>query len=327
MHRLDHHYGIVDHYRYGKDEGRERKEVEREAHEVDKEERTYERHRHRDERDKSGTEVLQEDINDYEHEDECLKQSLYQVFYRRIDKLRHVLQVNQLYARREVLLLLFHYCFCVLHNLCSVGTGSLGDHNHHRRAAVDRRYHSVGLLAGLYCRHVLDAHGVTLAVAGDDHIGKLFRRLQTALVAYGVLILVAARLAELTRSGLDVLLRQHRRDVGRHQAVVLHLDWVEPNTHSIVLIANSRTLTHAVHTLDGRHEVDIGIVVEELVIVSLISLERHKQHSGRLPFEHHHAGLRHLRREQRLGLRHTVLHVHLRHIGVSALLEVDGNLG
>ena len=76
MHRLDHHYGVVDHNRDGEHESRKGDKVDGEADELHHEERTDKCHRYGDGGNDGGAEVLKEDINHEEHEHERFEQRL-----------------------------------------------------------------------------------------------------------------------------------------------------------------------------------------------------------------------------------------------------------
>ena len=77
MHRLHHHYGVVDHNRDRKHEGGEGKEVDREPEDIEEEERTDDGHGNRDHRDDRRPEVLKEYEHDEEHQYESLDKGLH----------------------------------------------------------------------------------------------------------------------------------------------------------------------------------------------------------------------------------------------------------
>ena len=68
LHRLDDDDRIVDDEADGEDEAEERQRVDREAEQRKHRERADERHRHRDHRDERGAPVLQEQVDDEDHE-------------------------------------------------------------------------------------------------------------------------------------------------------------------------------------------------------------------------------------------------------------------
>ena len=299
MHRLDHHYGIVHHYGDGKHEGGQRKEVEREAEDVEEEECSHQRHRHGNQRDERRAHVLKEDIYHDEHEDERLEKCFDKLVDRSVKELCDVLHDLELHSRRQRFLRLGQHLLDIGGNLGSVTSGGLRHHHHTCCLTVNRLLERIVKTTQLNVGHVLDTYGATVCVTRDNHVLELFGSLQTAFISYGILILIVRLLAELTGSSLYVLLSQHSGDITRHEVVVLHLHRVEPETHRIRLQSHGLTLTHTLYTLDGRDDVDVGIVAEELVVVLLrITGDGEYEHGTALTLHHLHTGTRHLGRQQ-----------------------------
>ena len=82
------------------------------------------------------------------------------------------------------------------------------------------------------------------------------------------------------------------------------------------------------HTLQRWQDVDVGIVCEELCIVSpVFARQRIDEEHARLALLRRHPDAHDVRGEEGLSLLYAVLHVHRCHVGVGTFLEVDGDGG
>ena len=328
MYSLDYHDGIIHHDGDGQQQSRKREQIDGETEYPKEEERTYQRHRHGNERDECGTEVLQEDVHHEEHENESDHESHHHFFDRGVKELCHIVVDLVFQPRREILSLLLELGFHPFGNVVGVGAGYLLHHTHHRRLVIVFLTHRVGKSAQLYLGHIAQVERLPVVVGADDDVAILGRSLQTTLIAHHVFEAHVALFTKLTRSGLDVLFGQCRCDVARDEPVLLHLVGLQPDTHGVGLGTEVLHVAHTRHTLQGRHDVDIVVVGHELGIVAAVfGRERVHDHVTRLSLGGGHTHLRHLGRQQCLSLRHAVLHVHGGHVGIGALLEVDSNHG
>ena len=210
-------------------------------------------------------------------------------------------------------------------NLCGVGACGLCHHHHQCRVGINARKHGVVRGTHFHLAYILHAQCLAHLIRLDDDVAKLFGRLQTSGIAHGIFVGIGALFAEFTGSSLNVLLSQHTDDVARHEVVVLHACRVEPQTHGVGFQTDRLAVADTLHTLYGRDDVDVGIVGEEFLIVASVAGQCHDQHVRRLSFLHGDTLFGHFGREQTGGLRHTVLHVHLCHVGVVALFKVNGD--
>ena len=327
VHGLDDHDGIVHHDGDGQQQGAQRQQVDGEAEDLEEEERTDERHRHGDERDERGAEVLQEDVHHEEHQHQRHEQGEDDLLDGGVEELRHVVVNLVEHARRHQLGLLLQLGLHLLGNLVGVRAGNLLHHTHHRRDVVVLHRHRVLQAAQLNAGHVLQLQRVATGIAADDDVAELLGRLQTTGVAHGILEGHVALLTKLTRCSLDVLLGQHAADVRGHQVVLLHHVGLQPDAHRVGLHTGALHVAHALDTLDGRNNIDIVIVRQELVVVAPVAGQGEHHHLRGLALHHRHADARHLGRQQRLCLLHAVLHVHGAHVGVHALAEEDADAG
>ena len=326
MDSLDHHDGIIDHDGNRQEQGRERQQVDGEAEYPEEEECTDQGHRHGNHRNQSRTEVLQKDIYDKEHQYQRDYQRTYHLFDGSEEELGYVLLYRHLHARRHLLLCISQSSLHIVGDIRSIGPCNLIDHTDDSRTVVVLYRNRILQTAHFNLCHITQVKGLAIRVARDDDIAILFRGLQTALVAHGVLVLQVALLAERTWCSLDVLLCQSPRNVRRHQSVLLHLLRLQPDAHGISLHTRCLHITDSADTLQHRHDVDVVIVRQELVVIStVVRRQRVHDHIGGLSFRYRHTHSRHLCRQQCLCLRHTVLHIDGSHVRVRPLFEVDRN--
>ena len=327
VHGLDHHDGVVHHDGDGQQQGRQRQQVDGEAEYLQEEERTDQRDRHSDERGERRAPVLQEDVDDEEHQQQGEDEGEDHLFDRSIEELRHVVVDLIVHARREQLGLFFQLLLHVDGYLVGVRTGNLLHHTHHRRDVVVLHRDGVLQSAQLDLGHVLQLQRRAVGVALDDDVAKLLGCLQSTRIAHGILIGHVGTLTERTRGGLDVLFGQNAGDVGGHQAVLFHHLRLQPDAHRVGLHARRHHVAHALYTLDGRNDVDVRIVGQELVVVASVARQGEHHHLRGLTLHHRDTNLRHLSGQQGLSLLHAVLYVDGTHVGVHALTEEDAQTG
>ena len=102
MHRLDHHYRVVNHNCDGKHKSGKGEEVKRESDGINQGESTNQRHRNSNSRDKGGAKVLKEDVYHDKHEDECLDKGLDKLVDRSLEEVVDIQRNLECKARREV---------------------------------------------------------------------------------------------------------------------------------------------------------------------------------------------------------------------------------
>ena len=326
MDSLNNDDGVVNHNGNSQQQCRQHKQVDREAHHLQEEERTDERDGHGNQRDKCRTEVLQEDVNHEEHQYERQNQREHHLLDRGIEEFRHVVVDFIHHSRREQFGLFFQFGLHILCDFVGVRAGNLLHHTHDRRSIVVLHRYRVLQTAQLYLGHIFQLQRLTVVGGLDDDIAKFLWRLQSARVTHGVFIGHVRLLTEGTRGRLDVLFGQHTADVSRHQVVLFHYLRFQPDTHGVGFHTWRRHIADALDTFQGRDDVDIGVVGEELVIIaSVFGSEGIHDDLRCLPFHDLHTGSRHFCGQQRLCLRHTVLHVDGAHIGIDTLAEEYGD--
>ena len=159
----------------------------------------------------------------------------------------------------------------------------------------------------------------------NNNIFKLLFSLQASFVTHHILERLIALLTELARSRFNILFSQCSRNIRRHQFIFGHYIRFQPNTHRVIGTHHHR-LTNARHTFYLRHNIDIGVVFQEFLIVPVIiaiQSETH-QHTG-LAFLCDDTHLSNLSREKTLSLSHTVLDIDRRHIGIHPLFKINRN--
>ena len=325
MHSLDYHNGIVDHNGNGQEQGRQRQQVDGESEYRQEEERTNERYGNGNKRDERRAPVLQEYVDDQEHQNEGEHQGEHHLLDRGIEELGHVVVNLIVHARGEQLSLLFELGLHLLGNLVGVRTSNLLHHTHHRRDVVVLHRHRILLTAQFDLGNVFQFQSLSVGIARDDDVAKLLGSLQTSGVTDGILVGHVRLLAEGTRSGLYILFGQCAADVAGHQSVLLHHVGFQPDAHRVGLQTGALYVAHTLNTLDGRNNVDVVVVGQELIVVATVGGQREHEHLRGLTLHDRHTDARYFGREQGLCLLHTVLHVDGTHVGVHALAEQHRN--
>ena len=327
MNRLDHHDGIIDHNRNRQQQGGQRKQVDGESENPEEEERTNQSHRYSNHRNQRRTEVLQEDIHYDEHQYQGDDQGEDNLLNRCEQELSNIHQDDILQPRRITLLQFIKRFLYVACNLGSIGTGNLLNHTHYGRLTIVEQVYIILQTTQLNLGNFTEAESLTGSIALDKNVLILQWSLQTTLVTQGIFILHIRALTKATRGSLDILLCQSLRNIRRNQSELLHLLWLQPDTHRVVTGRRALHITHTIDTLQLRNDVDQGVVGNKLVVVTaIVCSQSEHDYVGTLTLGYGDTHPGNLGRQQRLRLRHTVLYIDRSHIRVGTLLEVNGNL-
>ena len=101
-----------------------------------------------------------------------------------------------------------------------------------------------------------------------------------------------------------------------------HLLRIEPQPHAVIALADVGDVAHAFQPRKFVFELDRGVVAQIQIVAAAVGREQidDHQHAGRFLF-HRHAAALHQVGQNRLGQRHAVLHQHLGHVQIDAVLE------
>ena len=206
-----------------------------------------------------------------------------------------------------------------------IGTRSLEHHAGYTRMTIHTTMVSIAVLSQLYIGNILQFQNLTIIGRTDNDIPEFFRSNQTSLVFHRILIRFIGVLTERTGSRFDILLGKHTGNIRRNQFILRHHIRLHPNTHTI-FTAHNHHIAHTGDTKDLRFQVDADIVGQEVLVVTLVRTGQgeHLQNT-RLTLGSGHTDLGYLRRKLPRSTRYTVLHIDSRHIGVCALLKIDGD--
>ncbi len=155
LHRLHHHYGIVDHRAYHKHKGKERDEIEAEPSHIQEYERTDERHHYRQCGDNGGPEALKEYVHHKHHEKYRLDKSLDHIVDRSVKKILGAHEIDHHHPFGEGLADIVHLLVDSIDYLIGVGAGCLGYHTCSAGLAVDCSEVFIGPCTELYLSHIL----------------------------------------------------------------------------------------------------------------------------------------------------------------------------
>src|SRR5690606_6000566 len=130
--------------------------------------------------------------------------------------------------------------------------------------------------------------------------------------------------ANLAGRGLHVEGFECRHHVVGRNSIRAHLVWLEPDPHRVFLGAQDVRVANSVDALELRQNVDVGEVVEELLVVVGVGTEDAQVHEHRVLFLGNlDAVAYHLRRQLAHDGVDTVLHVDGRDVRVRPCLEQD----
>ena len=206
-----------------------------------------------------------------------------------------------------------------------VGSRSLIDDKRHARLAIHRRCHRVALRADLDIRHFAQIKERSAFARTENNILELLHGFEGTLVLQGVLVGVLRLLAERTGRGDERLAVDSRCHIVRCQTVLRHHVRLQPDTQGVGVTQ----IDHLAHTRDTHHtglDIDVYIVGYKIGVVPAVGrLESSDLQNTVLHLGHRHTGLKDCGWQERLCLRHAVLHVDGGHIRIGALLEINHN--
>ncbi len=325
---LDDDDGIINHDANGQHQAEQRQVVQAKSECCHDGERADDRHRHRNQRDDRRPPVLQKQQHHDGDEQHGITEGLEHLGNRLIDERRGVVNNRVIQTVGESALHLLHLRADVVRGLQRVGARQLIDRQRHRRLAVERAGLVVPLGTQLDLRHVGQADDSAVSVGLEDRVTELLDIDEPAHRAHRVLEHLPARhrrLAELAGGDLRVLLLDGAGHVGRGQAAGLHLHRIEPDAHAVVALAEIGDVADARKAREFVLQLNRGVVAQVKIVASEVGRKQvdDHQHAGRFLFHRHAAALDEVGQD-RLGQRDAVLHQHLRHIEVDAVLKRHG---
>ena len=210
-------------------------------------------------------------------------------------------------------------------HLSGISTRCREHHAEGTRLVLDVRGEVVTHGTNLHLGHVAQVQHTTATGAQHDVI-ELLDGLQCTLVLHGVLVGVLRQFAQGTHTSHETLSADGVEDVVRSQVVLCHHIRLQPDTQSIG-VTQALNVTHTGDTHQFRLDVDVDIVRHEVLVVLAVStLHGKNAQNVVLSLLHLHTDLGHIGRQQGLGAGDAILHIHRRHVGVGALLEIDVDL-
>ena len=292
-------------------------------------ERAEEGHHDRGRADERGPEVLQEQVDDQDHQDDRLEEGVDDLVDGQAHELGGVERDLVVEAVGKAGPHPLERPVDGLRHLERVGAGLLVDGDEGGGQPVEAAVDDVLPQPHLDPGHVLQADDGPLALAGaeDDVLVAL---------GLGVRLLGDDRegqlhvprrglLADLPRPVEGVLAGDRLLDVGGGDPERGHAVRVHPDPHGLVGDAHDRGLAGAGHALDRVEDVDVRVVGDVLAAVALLlRVDADQHHDRRGLLLHRDALLHHGRRQLGHGEVDPVLHLHLGDVGVGVEGEVDG---
>src|SRR5512135_277245 len=328
VHRLDHHDGVVHHDPDRQHQREERDQVDRQAEQQHEEEGADQGHRDRQGRDQRRTPVTEEEEDHQGHQHERLEQGVEHLVDGGLQEGGDVVADLIVHTGRERLRLdLLQLLLDLLDDGGGVGAGGLLQDDGGGGVAVDVRVDVVVRGAQFDVGDVLEPQDLAIRICLENNISILIRLVVAPHVGQNVLDRLrrlARRLAEASGRADHALLSEGLHDVVGRQVVGAHAVELQPDPHGVLAAAEDRGAADAPDPLDLGQEVDVGVVVEEVLVDAL----------GRAVDVHVHQHARHgLHDDDPLPLHQggkpvlhdgdPVVHVQDRHVRVGARLEDD----
>ena len=273
LHRLDHHDGVVHHEPDSQHQAEERERVDREAQEGEEHEGADQRDRHRQQRDQSRPEPLEEDEHDDDHEGEGLKERLDDLPDAGAHRLRSVERRHVVDVVGEVRLGLLHQLRRGLHGIDGVRSRQLVDGDDGPGASVQAALDVVGLRPELHPRHVSHPHHRAVGPRPDHDVLEILDAHQAALRAHGVGELLAGGHGvgpDLAGRIHGVLGLQRAHDLVYRDVELSQGVGTDPEPDGVLRRREDLHLTDAGHARHWVVDVDVRVVGEEQRVVGAL---------------------------------------------------------
>ncbi len=301
--------------------------IDPEADRVEHRERADQRHRDRDGGDQRGTPILEEHVDDQEHEGDRHEQRGHHLGDRLGNELRGVVADHLLDPGREALRQTRELRAHATRHLERVGLGELEHAERGGGLAGEARESGIALRAELDARHVSEMQQRPARLGADHDLLELLDRGEAPLRSQRNLELNAGgrrRRSGAARGDLHVLLAHRVDHVGRREPERGEPLGIEPDAHRIAPLAEDVDVADAGHALERIEHVDQREVGEEERVARAVRREQigHQRELGRL-LAHGDAEPANLLGQARQGDRDAVVHVDGGQIGVAPELERD----
>ena len=205
---------------------------------------------------------------------------------------------------------------------CCIRARRLVHQVEHTRHSVDIGGHRVTLRTDLHSRHIFQIQHLTAFARTEYDILEFLDGFERTFVLHRILIGILGLLTQRTYRRYETLRLDSGRDIVRHETVLRHMIGFHPYTQR-VRVSQVTYVTHTCDTEQTRFDVDVDIVGDKIrVVLTVGRFETRDLQDTVLPFGDGDTGLQHIARQQGLRLRHTVLDVDGRHVGIGALLEI-----
>ena len=264
---LHHHDGIIDHDSDGQHDGKKCEGINGKSHERHPGKGSYDGHRNGRCRHERGPPILQKNHDDQQHEQACLEERLVNLLHGFSDELgiveRHGVFESGWKCFREVL----EFCPHLLCRIERVAAGKLIDGDTACRAAVELGELAIGNRSQFDVGHIAQACDLpaVLGIRFHDDVLELCDLIEFAIGIDGELkcLRVAGRRgSELSSCDLCILLLEGRYDVAWHEAALLELIWVEPDSHAVFTHAEDRHATDAGDAREFILQIKSGEVIQ-----------------------------------------------------------------
>ncbi len=179
----------------------------------------------------------------------------------------------------------------------------------------------------LHRSDILEPQHIPIRQRSDHEILIILSVLVASAVFQNILKRVERLRSKRSCRRLQILIRQNLVNISRNESILRHPDWIQPYTHGI-LRAEYIDIAHPCYSRDLRFYIDFHIVRQEAGIIGIIrAIECYRLQRAVLSLTHRHTAFGHLRRQQSLSRRHSVLDIDNGHIRIRPLPEIDSDCG
>ena len=324
---LHDHDGVVHHQTDRQHQSQQRNDVDREPQQRKEREGADQRYGDGDQRNDRGAPVLNEEVDNADHQHEGYDERGEDVADAGVDAGRGVHDrrcrdaVGQAFAEPR------HFGLDLVAHGHGVAARLLIDDDKGRGLAFEERAYAVTLASERYVGHVAQADLFALRGGHDDDVAELLGRgdLRGHGHRIGIGGAVGRRFGPELSGRVDAALIFDGGGDGRNRdAVVFQHVGPEPYAHGVLSGAHDRDLAHAVDLQQFVLKVDVGVIREEFVVVASVAVQREDQQETRHGLARGDALLGHRRRKLGRGRGYVVLSEDGVEVGIGP--DVEGHL-
>ena len=186
LYAFDYDDGVIYHQANGQHQPEHRKRIDRETDQREDNKRTHKRNRHGQQWDERRAPVLQEEVDDKDHQSDGDQKGYNDLLQALCHGARLVKRYNVIHIAGEALLHLRHQLADTCRRLNRIGSGQLVNGDNRGRFAIQAADNAVILRAQFNPGDVFHSDDAAVRSFTDDDVFKFLRRRETALSENGI---------------------------------------------------------------------------------------------------------------------------------------------